>query len=69
MNLAGMAEADIGEHLVKGPQGNVSVCTGEVPRADICESDGEVLNLDICDGDGEVPNLDIKVKGKVDQGQ
>ena len=37
VNLAGMAEADIGEHLVKGPQGDVSVCTGEVPRADICD--------------------------------
>ena len=53
VNLAGMAEADIGEHVVKGPQGDVCVCTGEGPRADICECGGEVPKVSL---------VDVKVK-------
>ena len=46
-NLAGLAEADIGKHLVKCPQGDVSVCVGEAPRGDICVCGLEVPNLGV----------------------
>ena len=47
VNLAGMAEAEIGKPLLNGLQGDVSVCVGEGPRADICVCGMEVSNLNI----------------------